>query len=176
MRKPQNFKTWWNCCFRSSTAISTLQDIKDPYWLYLEALAWSESPSFSELEFLLDYLKEENWIKTDKTDHSTINCRITPVGYRYLNESEYSIRSSSQAFVAMWFDESMFQVYSDGIAPAIQDAGYEPLRIDQKEHVNKIDDEIIAEIRRSKFIVADFTHGDKGARVVYTMRLDLHSV
>ncbi|HUN96136.1 MAG TPA: hypothetical protein VMU69_07850 [Bradyrhizobium sp.] len=31
------------------------------------------------------------------------------------------------------------------------------MRIDKKEHGNKIDDEIIAEIRRSRFIVADFT-------------------
>src|SRR6266699_3836254 len=31
------------------------------------------------------------------------------------------------------------------------------LRVDQKEHINKIDDEIIAEIRRSRFVVADFT-------------------
>jgi nucleoside 2-deoxyribosyltransferase len=31
------------------------------------------------------------------------------------------------------------------------------VRIDKKEHSNKIDDEIIAEIRRSKFLVADFT-------------------
>jgi hypothetical protein len=36
-------------------------------------------------------------------------------------------------------------------APAIRDSGYEPMRIDRKEHINKIDDEIIAEIRRSCF-------------------------
>ena len=42
--------------------------------------------------------------------------------------------------------------------------GLRPLRIDQKEHINKIDDEIIAEIRRSRFLVADFTHGNEGAR------------
>ena len=29
---------------------------------------------------------------------------------------------------------------------------------------NKIDDEIVAEIRRSKFIIADFSHGSDGAR------------
>ena len=38
------------------------------------------------------------------------------------------------------------------------------MRIDQKEHINRIDDEIIAEIRRSRFLVADFSHGDGGAR------------
>jgi nucleoside 2-deoxyribosyltransferase len=31
------------------------------------------------------------------------------------------------------------------------------LALDKKEHNNKIDDEIIAEILRSKFLVADFT-------------------
>ncbi len=54
--------------------------------------------------------------------------------------------------------------FKAGIEPAITEAGYKPLRIDQKEHVNKIVDEIIAEIRRSRFLVADFTHGDDGAR------------
>ncbi|MCW5608337.1 MAG: hypothetical protein KIT26_09815 [Nitrosomonas sp.] len=38
------------------------------------------------------------------------------------------------------------------------------MRIDQKNHNNKIDDEIIAEIKRSRFVVADFTQGDSGAR------------
>jgi nucleoside 2-deoxyribosyltransferase len=64
----------------------------------------------------------------------------------------------------MWFDESMRSVYDDGIEPGIADSGYNPLRIDQKPDVDKIDDEIIAEIRRSKFLVADFTHGDEGSR------------
>jgi hypothetical protein len=37
-------------------------------------------------------------------------------------------------------------------------SGYEPRRVDQKHHhLNKVDDEIIAEIRRSRFLVADFT-------------------
>ena len=64
----------------------------------------------------------------------------------------------------MWFDDSMKEAYDQGIAPAIRDAGYEPVRVDQKEHVNKIDDEIVAEIRRSRFLVADFTQGRMGAR------------
>ena len=72
--------------------------------------------------------------------------------------------ASSRAFVAMWFDDSMSEAWDHGIAPAVRDIGYEPLRIDRKEHVNKIDDEIVAEIRRARFVVADFTHGDSGAR------------
>ena len=58
----------------------------------------------------------------------------------------------------------MNEIYKKGFCPAIKDAGYEPLRIDKKPHLHKIDDQIIAEIRRSRFVVADFTHGDDGAR------------
>ena len=64
----------------------------------------------------------------------------------------------------MWFDESMNEVYEMGIDPAVRHAGYSPVRIDRKEHANKIDDEIIAEIRRARFVVADFTHGKEGVR------------
>ena len=57
----------------------------------------------------------------------------------------------------MWFNPGTEAAYSHGIRPAVEACGYSAMRIDHKEHVNKIDDEIIAEIRRSKFIVADFT-------------------
>jgi hypothetical protein len=62
-----------------------------------------------------------------------------------------------QAFVAMWFSSEMDDAFGNGIEPALSRAGYRAQRIDRKEHSNKIDDEIIAEIRRSKFVVADFT-------------------
>ena len=70
-----------------------------------------------------------------------------------------------QAFVAMWFDDSMDGVYEDGIKPALEAAGYEAFRIDRKDFLGKVDDEIVAEIRKSKFVVADFTTSpEKGAR------------
>ena len=57
----------------------------------------------------------------------------------------------------MWFGHEMNESYQNGFSPAIVEAGYDPQRIDKKEHINKIDDEILAEIRRSRFVVADFT-------------------
>ena len=58
----------------------------------------------------------------------------------------------------MWFDDSMNEVYEDAIRPAIVAAGYDPFRIDRHDFAGKIDDEIIAQIRQSRFLVADFTH------------------
>jgi nucleoside 2-deoxyribosyltransferase len=57
----------------------------------------------------------------------------------------------------MWFNDDMEQVYEEGIKPAIERAGFAPMLIKNKQRANKIDDEIIAEIRRSAFLVADFT-------------------
>jgi hypothetical protein len=68
---------------------------------------------------------------------------------------------SGQAFVAMWFARRLYAAYSKGIKPAIVAAGYKPMIIRMKEHANKIDDEIITEIRNSTFVVADFT-GQRG--------------
>ena len=66
---------------------------------------------------------------------------------------------SNTVFVAMWFGDEVKAAYDNGIEPAIRDAGYEPVRIDRKEHSDRIDDRIIAEIRRARFLVCDFTCG-----------------
>ena len=128
------------------------------------AMAWSESSSNTEVSYLLDYLIDQNWLKAESLGEHYTQYLLTVEGYARLAELRKAFRESSQVFVAMWFDPSMELIWREGIEPAIRDAGYEPVRIDLKQHANKIDDEIIAEIRRSRFIVADFTHGDTGAR------------
>ena len=64
----------------------------------------------------------------------------------------------------MWLHKSMDELYEDGLRPAIKDAGYEEFRIDREPSVDKIDDAIMAAIRQSRFVLADFTHGDEGVR------------
>ena len=83
---------------------------------------------------------------------------LTLDGMKRLDGSAVSVQSR-YAFVAMWFDSSMNNVYEKGIRPAIEEAGYEPVRIDNVEHTDRIEDAIIAEIRRSRFVVCDFTCG-----------------
>lgn len=88
-------------------------------------------------------------------------CEIEPEGYLRLDELKPSASNSSIGFVAMWFDEDLNSIYTDGFEQAVFNAGYNPIRIDKVEHVNKIDDEIIRQINASKFVVADFT-GHRG--------------
>ena len=133
---------------------------------YFEALAWSESINTLELQSLLQYLAEQHWLNPERTTLTPgmFRCVVSIQGYAKVEEV---IRNavSSQCFVAMWFDDSMEIAYDNAIAPAIRNAGYIPVRIDRKpDLIGKIDDAIVAEIRRSRFAVADFTHGIDGAR------------
>jgi hypothetical protein len=112
-----------------------------------------------ELRIVLRYLSGNRLIEyPPRAEHKV---RVTPSGYVHADELGTRNRDSQQAFVAMWFDPSMGDAYQAGFEPGINKAGYRPMRIDKHEHTNRIDDEIIAQIRRSRFVVADFT-GQRG--------------
>lgn len=115
--------------------------------------AWTECHTDQDWMALLRLLKEEGLINFGGSNDVT----LTSKGFEFLESLDTGAIETTQAFVAMWFDPSMDEAYRSGFSPAIAEAGYSPLRVDQKEHSNKIDDEIIAEIRRSRFVIADFT-------------------
>jgi hypothetical protein len=117
------------------------------------ASAWLEVAEPAELSDVLAALKDEDLVRIDQSE----NIRPTAKGLERLDTLGLSPVNSDQAFVAMWFSPSLDGAFADGFEAAIRDNGYRAMRIDKKEHANKIDDEIIAEIRRSRFLVADFT-------------------
>jgi hypothetical protein len=82
-------------------------------------------------------------------------------GWPRVRELQTDRRDSWQAFVAMWFADEMSHAYIAGIAPALRACGYNPLRVDSVQHNGKIDDRIVAEIRKSGLLIADFT-GHRG--------------
>lgn len=137
---------------------------------FLEFQAHAEVNQKSGVKYVLDSLVEYAFIKCvsapgPTNDHSIrYGYLITPKGYAHLEKLRSINPLADQAFVAMWFDQSMDDAYTNGIKEGISLAGYQPLRLDSGDFIGKIDDEIIAQIRRSRFLVADFTQGDEGAR------------
>ena len=57
----------------------------------------------------------------------------------------------------MSFQEDLNDAWTNGFDPGIRMAGFRPLRIDNKDYVGGITDEIMAEIRQSRFVIADYT-------------------
>lgn len=92
---------------------------------------------------------------------------MTSDGLKYAETLQNRI-DSQQCFVAMWFNEKTTPILQK-IEKAITGnpdadktsseygANYKMMRIDQKEHNDYIPSEIISEIKRSRFMIADLT-------------------
>ena len=137
------------------------------------ALARTESIAFDEIRTLIDYLERREWLQGEfgrirseddgYTQSAIFHRRVTVEGYsRWENLAPNA--DASQAFVAMWIDESVGSLFEKGIEPAINAAGYDAYLVNKDPGVDKIDDAVREEIRRSRFLVADVTHGEKGPR------------
>lgn len=155
----------------------------------LVAIGWCVDKK--ESEFLLDAVlgAELGWLRVEKIPLPSSGLAVFGGG-RYLTakgllELEKTTGADSAAgFCAMWFDDSMIPFYVDVIEKTIRASGYEPVRLDHKEHNNNIDDEIIASIRGARFVIAEmtghrggvyfeagFAHG-LGLPVIYMLRDD----
>jgi hypothetical protein len=123
-----------------------------------EFIGITHSRSDDEVWALAELLEERGWLRN--IDNSGYyKARITPAGFMHATEAHIS--DSVNGFIAMWFDASMNSAKVEGFEPAIRAAGYIPTIVSGVEHINKIDDEIVSQIRKSKFVVADFT-GHRG--------------
>ena len=134
------------------------QEAPNAKWI---AYSWSEN--VQEVRYLLlQYMTAtKGWLSNLVPQGLTAVIQIAAVGYDRLEALRFGDVKRVTGFCAMWFADEMTPVWGDAIRPGITASGYEPLRIDGVEHNNKIDDEILSNIRASRFVVADFT-GERG--------------
>lgn len=130
------------------------QEQDDIYENLANVLARTECYNLDELRRLADFSAE--FVEVQHAP-GYMWAALTFAGWERVEHLKAAHVKSDQAFVALWFDETMNDAFDRGFELAVKDAGYRALRIDRKEHNNKIDDEIIAEIRRSRFVIVDFT-------------------
>lgn len=116
------------------------------------------SQNRDEFLYLLRLIREMDYIEID----SGSIYRLKPDGWKRLSQIKTVKRDSNTAFVAMWFNKQMDEFYENGFSKALNDTGYNPIRIDLTEHNDKICDRIIAEIRKSGLLIADFTENRGG--------------
>lgn len=86
---------------------------------------------------------------------------LTMKGLEYVEEHKSEV-NDNQCFVAMWFDDETSDLWLKAILPGCINAGYHPVRIDKVQHNNNIVDEILSGIRKSHFLIADFTGQKRG--------------
>lgn len=123
------------------------------------ALSWSRDKA--ELNFLLQRLMvdELGWLTNLGSTLGVFDYALTAKGAIELESADPT--ESAIALCAMWYDASVQPLFDEVIVKSVRQCGYEPLRLDRKEHNNSIDDEIIASIRGARFVIADMT-GHRG--------------
>ena len=110
-----------------------------------------------ELVWLMDTARELGYV--DGAGYvDDYQAALTLKGWQRYEELRTQGKDSSQAFVAMSFNSALRTVWQNGIRPALKKTGWIPCRIDEAEHNERIDDQIIAEIRRSGLLIADLTY------------------
>ena len=128
-------------------------------------LAWAASAD--EFGYHMRTLHERSLIEIIDPDPYTLDrgsykLKIRADGWDYLENKGKVQFESNQVFVAMSFSDSMRSAWVNGIKIAVKSAGYDPCRVDERPHIDRIDAKIITEIKNSKFIVADVTEQKAG--------------
>ncbi len=116
--------------------------------------AVAHADSRAAMRYLLDQATGLGWIEQRANE----GWRLTLDGWKQALEWKRKRPDARQVFVAMSFDAQFRSAY-DALAAAILEVGLTPMRVDQVEHNDKICDRLVAEIRRSRLVIADCSHG-----------------
>lgn len=87
--------------------------------------------------------------------------KITPTGWLEV-ERLFGNPGSKRVLIAMAFDPAVRQPIEDAIRAACKENGWDAFPIDKEEYQGGVTDAIIARIRQSRFIVADYTLNKAG--------------
>ncbi|MEO8298891.1 MAG: hypothetical protein ABI574_13900 [Burkholderiales bacterium] len=99
------------------------------------------------------------------TDSSIRGTSLTAAGWQRHTELMRNGARSRHAFMAMKFgDAQLMALYRDHLRPAAEQTGFD-LRATFEDHktAGSIDNRMRVEIRTSRFLVCDLTHGNRGA-------------
>jgi len=121
-------------------------------------ITWSTN--VQELEYLfMEYLVRNSAFLEHVTGQIY---RITPMGWKRIHALENESINSKQGFVAMDFSDKLKPIYFDGIKLGFEGTGYTPKIMHDHPHNNWIADEIMVQIRKSRFVIADATLNNPG--------------
>lgn len=125
----------------------------------LKILAATYCYDGNELAVLVRILMDERSIERPENG---VGFRLAAKGIFAVEKMSATGAASAQGFVAMWFNPEFQAAWTNGFDPGIRKAGYRPFRIDNKDYVGGITDEIMSEIRKSRFVIADYTNQVNG--------------
>jgi len=98
-------------------------------------------------------------LKVDHQGGGSFRVVIQPTGWQVLDQLRSPNQSVDHGFIAMWFSDATLDLREKGLKPAIRMAGYRSFLVDESLKNRSIDSEIVANIRRARFLIADLHAG-----------------
>lgn len=119
------------------------------YWFYLKTLQDYGFITFIDV--------------SSKDGNDAIDIKLTYHGLEYIIELQEIGENSKNCFIAMSFSETTSDIRTV-IKKAVRESGFDPLLIDEVHYESDltINDAIIRFIKKSKFLIADFTEQKHG--------------
>lgn len=111
----------------------------------------------AEMRFHVDSLKGRSLIHGEHGSE-----KITWSGWDRIEQLEKNPIVSKYVFVAFKFTDEMLAAWHTSFGTAIKEAGFDPIVASYPEHNDRIDAKIIADIKKSRFVVADVTGANPG--------------
>jgi hypothetical protein len=120
--------------------------------------------------FILDHLYKNKYLETDQivpgnsVSPTGLRATLSFKGWQRYEDLKKGISATNLAFMAMEFgDVALDMMFENYFKEAVAQTGFDLQRVIDKPRAGLIDDRIKVDIRTSRFLIADLTHGNKGA-------------
>jgi hypothetical protein len=134
---------------------------------YLAATVGAAISGVSEdaCQWLLNHLEGEKLIEIRPNELSgRVALKLSMKGWDRYEELLHNSVPSRIAFMAMKFNDAVLEkVLAECFKPAVTQAGFELIALNETPPAGLIDNQIRAAIRRARFVVADLSHDNNGA-------------
>ena len=119
--------------------------------------------SVKEIFNMIIEMNNIGWIQLISQNNAVLKFCLVTRGLTYAEQLMTTNIDSKKVFIAMKFNDEMYKVVDNAMRPALESCGFVAFPVYDKEHNNDINDEIIAGIKTSKFMISDFTYSSYGA-------------
>jgi len=118
----------------------------------------------SGVRYIADHLFKTGIVKAMVDSGNDLQVYLTYPGWEYYDKIKEISLDSRVTFMAMKYnDETLEKIYKEHLKPAVKNTGFELRKLDERLRAGLIDDQLRIEIRKSRFLLADLTHGNYGS-------------
>ncbi len=125
------------------------------------------SPNEQEFELVSSHLLNNAKLIDHGPGESGVWRRVTLSfdGWEHYEKLKLGHADSRRAFMAMQYNEEPLEdIFESVFKPAVKETGFDLFKLpDRPQPAGLIDDRLRVEIRTSRFLIADLTHGNRGA-------------